>query len=366
LQRDVEHDAYHHREQGTFYRRSAHDRASPLIKVHAFGVSPATNLGEQIRSLEEAGMDGLFVTDHLFVSHGKPRREAVSGGDPFVRLAAAGTLSGQLMLGASVVNIGLAHPALAMRSFIELATLFGGERILAGIGAGWNREELDALGIEFPPFARRMDRLEEAATLARALFDEGFADLAGEQITVRDLPLGPPSSPAPRLLLGGGSDRLLEIAGRYADIVDLNGSSRRLELGGSQPVLKDVVRRLTTTVADLEDSVRRVRRSAAAGGRDADRIEFSILVSAIRFCAGTEVEAVEGELCRRAGIAPQSLADCPYVFVGPPERMRDQLTERVQRIHLRHLIIVPVEYDTLVRFRQDVVAATTAQAPPSA
>jgi len=328
-----------------------------MISVHAFGVSPPCGVREQIRSIEEAGLDGVFATDHLFISGGRPRREASAGGDPFVKLAVAGAMSERLMLGTSVVNIGFAHPALAIRSFIELATLFGGERILAGIGAGWNREEFDALGMEFPAFARRMERLDESAMLARALFDHGFAEQAGDHVTATELSLGPPCSPPPRLLLGGGSDGLLEIAGRYADVVDLNGSSRRLKLGGPQPVLKDVVRRLTTTVDDLEDSVQRVRGSAAAAGRDPDRIEFSILISEIRFCSEQQIEAVEGEICTRAGIAPRSLADCPYVFVGPAERMRDQLIERADRIRLRHLILFPFEYDILVRFRHDVVAA---------
>jgi alkanesulfonate monooxygenase SsuD/methylene tetrahydromethanopterin reductase-like flavin-dependent oxidoreductase (luciferase family) len=328
-----------------------------LIKVHALGVTPHTDLPEQIRAIDAAGLDGFFVTDHLFVSRGKPRREAVSGGDPFVRLAMAGTLSERLVLGSSVVNIGLAHPALAIRSFIELAALFGGDRILAGIGAGWNREEFEALGMDFPPLAQRMDRLEEASTLARALFHQGFADLAGEYVTARELPLGPPSSPPPRLLLGGGSDRLLEIAGRHADVVDLNASSRRLKLGGPQPVFRDMMRRFTTTADDLEDSVQRLSASAAAAGRDSDSIELSILVNAVRFCSESEVEAVEGDLCREAGIDRQSLADCPYVFVGSPERMRDQLKEHAQRLGLRHLILAPADADVLARFRQDVVAA---------
>jgi alkanesulfonate monooxygenase SsuD/methylene tetrahydromethanopterin reductase-like flavin-dependent oxidoreductase (luciferase family) len=326
--------------------------------VHTMGVRASGELRKQIRSLEHAGVDGVFVTDHLFVSRGKPRRESRSGDDPFVLLAAAAMLSDKLILGTSVVNIGFAHPALAIRSFCELAKLVGGERVLAGIGAGWNREEFDALGMEFPPFARRMDRLEEAATLARALFDRGFADHAGEHVTARELPLDQ-LSPPPRLLLGGGSDRLLDIAGRHADVVDLNGSSRRLKLGGAQPVLNDAVRRLTTTVADLADSVGRVRSSAAAAGRDADRIEFSILVSAIRFCSGAEVKAVEAELCRQVGIDPQPLGDCPYVFVGPPERMKDQLAARTHRLRLRHLIIAPVDHDVLVRFRRDVAAAAS-------
>ena len=91
----------------------------------------------------------------------------------------------------SLIDYSLARRAV-------LAALFGGERVLAGIGAGWNREEFEALGMEFPPLAGRMDRLEEAAILARALFDEGFGELAGQHVTACELSLGPPPSPAPR------------------------------------------------------------------------------------------------------------------------------------------------------------------------
>jgi alkanesulfonate monooxygenase SsuD/methylene tetrahydromethanopterin reductase-like flavin-dependent oxidoreductase (luciferase family) len=330
-----------------------------MIELHSLGVVPSSGLRDQIRAIDAAGMDGVFVTDHLFVSNGKPRRDAAAGGDPFVKLAVAGALSDRLSLGTVVVNVGLAHPALALRSFFELAQLVGGGRVLAGIGAGWNREEFVALGMDFPPFAERMDRLEEAAALARAMFDEGFAELSGKHIQALGVRLGPPPVPRPRLLLGGGSDRLLEIAGRHADIVDLNGSSRRLKLGGAHPSLLDQARRFTTTVADLDDSVQRVRRSAAAAGRDADRIEFSLLVSAVRFCSDAEVDAVERELCAAAGIDPQSLSACPYVFVGPPERMIDRLAERFERLRLRHLIFAPAEPDVLVRFRRDVVRVVT-------
>jgi len=330
-----------------------------VIKLHATGILPASGLADQIRAIDAAGLDGVFVSDHLFVSHGKSRREAAAGDDPFVKLGAAAELSDRLILGTLVVNIGLLHPALAARGFLELAKLAGGERVFAGIGGGWNREEFEALGETFPPFEERMDRLEEASALTRALFDEGFADLQGEQVQALGVRLEPPPGPPPRLLLGGGSDRLLEIAGRHADVVDLNGSSRRMKLGGAHPALKDPVRRLTTTVADLDDSVQQARGSAKASGRDPDRIEFSILVSAICFCSEAEIADVEGELCAAAGLDRQPLRDCPYVFVGPPERMVEQLTERAERLRLSHLILRPAEHDVFIRFRREVVDLAT-------
>jgi alkanesulfonate monooxygenase SsuD/methylene tetrahydromethanopterin reductase-like flavin-dependent oxidoreductase (luciferase family) len=327
-----------------------------MIKVHTLGVTGHRHLRDEIRSIEAAGLDGFFATDHLFVTAGRPRREAERASDPFVRLAIAGALSEKLMLGSLVVNIGLAHPALAIRSFLALAAQFGGERMIAGIGAGWNPEEFTALGLDFPPFPTRLDRLEETAALARDLFNEGYANLAGTQIIAHQLPLGPVPESPPRLLLGGGSDRLLDIAALHADIVDLNGSSRGLKLAGAHPVFRDNVRRLRTTVDDLDGSVRRVRETATAAGRDPASVDFSLLVTAVRFCSARDVENVESEFCRDAEIDQQSLADCPYLFIGPPERMRDQLLERANRLGLRHLILVPAAAEVFARFREEVVA----------
>jgi alkanesulfonate monooxygenase SsuD/methylene tetrahydromethanopterin reductase-like flavin-dependent oxidoreductase (luciferase family) len=328
------------------------------IKVHSAALGPSLEaVREQVRHYEEIGLDGVIANDHLFFSRGGPRREASRGSDPFIRLAIAGSLSDRLMLGTGVANLGFQHPAMPLRQFVELASMFGGHRVLAGIGAGWNPEEFDALGMTFDPLARRMDRLEEAAQLFRSVFDTAGADVSGEQVVTRDLPMGPLLNPPPRLLLGGGSDRLLDIAGRYANVVDLNGSSRRLKLSGPQPVFQDAIRRLTTTVADLEEAVGKVRASASAAGRDPDGIEFSILVSIIRFCSESEIAEQEADVCQNAGIDPMRLDDCPYAFIGPPARMREQLAERAKRIRIRHLLVADGLYNELSRFRREVATA---------
>jgi hypothetical protein len=51
------------------------------------------------------------------------------------------------------------------------------------------------------------------------------------------------------------------------------------------------------------------------------------------------------------------LDDCPYVFIGPEARMREQLAERAHRIRLRHILMTPIGYDEMARFRQEVVSA---------
>jgi alkanesulfonate monooxygenase SsuD/methylene tetrahydromethanopterin reductase-like flavin-dependent oxidoreductase (luciferase family) len=281
------------------------------VAVHAV-LGPAGDLGslrDRVARLDDAGVAGVLVPDHLFFALGGERASSYKPDDPFVVLATVAALSPRLSVGTLVANVGIVHPALVLRHFAQLAALVGGDRVLAGIGAGWNTEEFDGLGIDMPSHGARLERLEEACRLARAWFDDGIADVDGAHVTARSLPMAPATAIPPRLLLGGGSDRFLDLAGRYADVVDLNGSSRRRPLGRAMPVRDDRARRRSTTFDDLTDAAARVQSAATAAGRPTPA--FSIVLE------------VDGEP-----------SDCPYVLGGDAAAQRDQLTERVQRLGL--------------------------------
>jgi alkanesulfonate monooxygenase SsuD/methylene tetrahydromethanopterin reductase-like flavin-dependent oxidoreductase (luciferase family) len=224
-----------------------------------------------------------------------------------------------------VANVGFQHPLPLLRRFASLALLHGGGRVYAGLGAGWSRREFEAIGLELPPHAERVARLEEAARLARTLFDRGWASQEGAHVTAVELPLAPAPPEPPRLLLGGGSPSLLELAGRYADHVDLAPPSHRRDGNALQ-------RPLLTTVEDLVGSARAVRSS----GRP---LTTSVLLSAVAFCAEDAIRAEEEAICARVGLPWRPLGDCPYVLLGEPARIAEQVRERQERIGLDWLIV---------------------------
>jgi alkanesulfonate monooxygenase SsuD/methylene tetrahydromethanopterin reductase-like flavin-dependent oxidoreductase (luciferase family) len=156
-------------------------------------------LREEVRHWEALGVTGVLVSDHLFGTASGSRQEADRPPEPLTLLAAAGALSDRLHVGTIVSNASFLHPALLLRQFAELAVLLGGHRVLAGIGAGWNRPEFEAIGMRMPTFAQRMQRLEEASALARQLFDHGFANLDGTTVVAHDLPLAPLPQKPPSL-----------------------------------------------------------------------------------------------------------------------------------------------------------------------
>ncbi len=303
-----------------------------------FGTGSAA-LWAALRRYESLGVDGVLFTDHLFVTAGDGPERRVAHGDPFVLAATVAARSERLEVGTIVANTSLEHPALVLRHFVELAALHGGRRVLAGIGAGWNVEEFEALGMTMARHGLRARRLSDVARLARQLFDEGRATLVGEGFSTYDLPAAAMPGGPPRLLLGGGSDFLLEVAGRYADQLDLNGASNRLPLGRDEPRRLDGLRRATTTVEDLVASSAKVAAAARDAGRPPGSVELSVLVGWVEPCSAAEVGSREEAIARLVGAPPLPLAECPYALVGPPERMRALLAERVERIGLSAIVV---------------------------
>ena len=87
------------------------------------------------------------------------------------------------------------HPAVAAKMAITLDHMSGGRAVL-GLGAGWQLNEHQRLGIELPSIKERSDRLEEAAALCRAMFEAGGqrVDFVGKHYTLTQAPSSPDRS----------------------------------------------------------------------------------------------------------------------------------------------------------------------------
>ncbi|RXZ86884.1 LLM class flavin-dependent oxidoreductase [Agromyces atrinae] len=310
-------------------------RAMTLL-VQARGVTDLADLRTRVDRWEALGLDGVVVTDHLF-SPGRDRESTPRPPDTFVLLAAIATLSTRLSVGSLVANIGIVHPALVLRHAAQLAALVGGDRVVAGLGAGWNPEEFEALGDTMPGYGERMTRLESAVRFAREQFDAGIASASGSGFVADRVPLSPESSVPPRLLVGGGSERLLRLGGRYADRIDLNAPSSAGRISASDPAGDDGRRRLRTTDTDLLASIDVVRSAARDAGRPMP--ELSVFVDTVIVTDDTDVAAHEEALCRTRSIEPRSLAECPFVLIGSADAIARSLGSRIARLGLTRVIL---------------------------
>ncbi|MBW3537510.1 MAG: LLM class flavin-dependent oxidoreductase [Actinobacteria bacterium] len=115
---------------------------------------------------EEAGIDGVFLFDHLW-HLGKRGRPALHG--PTL-ISALGVATSRITVGSLVARVGI-QPNPVLARMMGTAQRMSGGRTVAGlgIGDGLSREENEAYGIEFAP---RPARIAELVECCRAIREE--------------------------------------------------------------------------------------------------------------------------------------------------------------------------------------------------
>lgn len=134
-------------------------------------------------------------------------------------IAALAVQTRRLRLGVMVSGVTHRHPAVLANMAATIDMVSGG-RLEIGLGAAWNDEEHEAYGIDFPPVAERMDRLEEACAVVDALLTREVADFDGAHYRLRQAKCEPKpvQRPRPPFVIGGrGERRTLRIVARWAD-----------------------------------------------------------------------------------------------------------------------------------------------------
>src|SRR5438876_9482438 len=133
---------------------------------------------ENAKAAERAGFDLVTVMDHLYQIRGiGPETEPMM--EAYTTLSALATQTSRVKLGTLVTGVTYRNPALLAKMVTTLDVISKGRAIL-GVGAAWNEDEHRGYGFEFPPIARRMDRLDEALTIARLMFTEERPSFEGK------------------------------------------------------------------------------------------------------------------------------------------------------------------------------------------
>jgi len=174
---------------------------------------------EQARAAEDAGFGLVTVMDHMNQIPGiGPQTDPMLEG--WSVLSALARETSRVRLGTLVTGVTYRNPALLAKTATTLDVISGG-RAVFGMGAAWYEAEHRAFGFDFPPIGERMDRLEEALAIARAMFTEERPSFAGRHYRI-DQALNVPrpvQAGGPRIIVGGGGEqRTLKIAAKYADM----------------------------------------------------------------------------------------------------------------------------------------------------
>jgi probable F420-dependent oxidoreductase len=196
--------------------------ALPQYDYSVAGESPLpwARVVEWALAAEAAGLDSLWLSDHLFFDvskyGGPPDRHSVL--DPIVAIAALAVQVPRVRLGTLVVCEALRPAAVLAKALASLDVVCDG-RLDVGIGAGWYEPEYVAVGMTMPPPAERLDRLREAVAVLRGLLGGGPCTFAGTHHRAAGAVNAPRSvqQPSPPIIVGGKGDRLLQLVAEEAD-----------------------------------------------------------------------------------------------------------------------------------------------------
>ncbi len=268
------------------------------------------------RRVEELGFSTLSVPDHF--------DDQLA---PFPALVAAAAATSTLRIGTLVLDNDYRHPLVTAKEAATVDLLSEG-RMELGMGAGWLGSDYTQSGIACDPPGVRIDRLEEALAVVRGLLAGGKFSFAGRYYTVAGHPgtPRPVQQPGPPILVGGGGRRILSVAGRMADIVNVNFDLRSGSVG---PQVGP-----TATAEATAEKLGWVRE--AAGDRFNDiELSHTIYLTMI----SDDRETVAGGLGAGFGLTAEQVLAMPNFAIGTVAQIADEIERRRDELGFSYIVV---------------------------
>jgi probable F420-dependent oxidoreductase len=268
---------------------------------------------DQARTAEGLGYSTLYVSDHLDAQFG-----------PLVATTVAAEATSTLHVGFGVLNNDLRNPVVLAKEIATLGLAAEG-RVEVGLGAGWLRSDYDEAGIEYDEPAVRVDRLAESLAVMKTLWSEGKATSAGTHYAVGDAHCDPRPASPPRVIVGGGSRRILTVAAEHADTVGVNTSLASGQKGG------DLASQ--ATFDHFDRCLAWVREGA---GERFSSIELQIMAFATKVVASRRAAVRTATML---GLPGEEALELPIVLLGTPDELCEQLLKRRERWGFTNIVV---------------------------
>lgn len=262
---------------------------------------------------ERAGFDTVMVMDHFYQLPllGPPDHEML---EAYTLLGALAARTSKVNLGTLVTGVTYRNPAILAKIVTTLDVISSGRAFL-GIGAAWFDVEHAGLGVEFPPVKERMDRLEEAIQICRAMFAGERPTFEGDYYRTNDVinVPAPIRAGGPPIMVGGqGEKRTLRIMAEYAQMANFTSG------------YDEIPRKLDVLRAHCE-----------AVGRDYDSLNKTSLGSLVIGSTMEEAESSRNEFLRARGLDWDTLDDATRamvaarLIVGDPDSVGEQVRDLI-------------------------------------
>jgi len=171
----------------------------------------------------------------------------------------------------------------------------------------------------------RLDRFEEVIGLLRASFAEGELNIDTTHVHAVGFEAVPKpfTKSGPPIMIGGGAQRILTIAGREADIVSLNFNNSSGKLGAEG---------IGSSTAEHTDQKIQWIRNGAGERFDQIEIEIAAYVTVVT----PDGAGTRAKMAPMFGMTPEVFAEHPNVLIGSVDEICDRIVERRERFGISY------------------------------
>jgi len=253
------------------------------------------------RAAEERGFESIFFVDHTHIPvrrttpyplGGELPKDYYHNHDLLVAMSYAAAVTKKIKIGCGICLVIERDPITLAKEVASLDFLSNG-RVIFGIGAGWNREEMEDHGTSF---VTRWKLLRERIEAMKAIWRDDEAEYHGELVRFDKIWSWPKpvQKPHPPILLGGHGEKAFDRVIRYCD--------------GWMP--------LTWVDQNIIPEIGQLRERAKRAGRDPATISVTVF--------GAAAEAKQ--------LAAYSEAGVERVLFGLPNASPDEVLPALDRV----------------------------------
>ena len=232
------------------------------LGVFSFNTEYSIRPDDLAVACEERGFESVWFPEHTHIPASRESpwpagdelpKEYIHMSDPFVSCTAAAIATKEIKVGTGI-SLVIEHDPIALAKTVATVDLLSNGRFLFGVGAGWNREEMENHGT---PYAERWKVFEERVRAMKELWTTEESTFHGDYVNfdrIWSYPK-PVQKPHPPVILGTfgskwGRKRVAEFGDGW---IPIDGFHRDLK-------------------ADIED----LRARLVVEGRDPDSVSISM------------------------------------------------------------------------------------------
>jgi len=310
-----------------------------IVKPFRFGIVtsnlPPSEWIARVRQIEELGYSTICWPDHFRTQW-----------EPVAALAAVAAVTTRLRVASLVYCVDYRHPVVLAKAAATINLLSGGRHEF-GIGAGWMESDYTQAGICYEPPRFRIERLDEALEIIRRIWTQDRTSFSGKHYNVKEVPraVEPPEQQPPRIFVGGGGHKVLEVAARHADIIGITPTFWGGKFGSHN--IYDF------SLRPIREKVKWARESAEAAGRDPDKIEFSINVFGLNLTENPM--PIREEIAKRWKVGVEDIAKCGLFLLGSADEIRGQLERQRIETGISYIAISESNPIVLKKFAHSVI-----------